>query len=78
MSPRRKKLSTADVIINKSILFIILCIIGTLTFIGYKTNLILGAIAMMFFMSVFNILVDVPGIKLWLENMINGRDWKWW
>lgn len=75
---RRKKLSVLDVFVNKLILFTILCIVGTLTFIGYKTNLILGAVFMMFFMAIFNILVDVPAIKMWLDDAINTRNWKWW
>lgn len=74
----RKKLSTCDVVVNKLILFIILVITGMLAVIGYNTHLILGAIGMLFFMAVFNIFVDVPAIKAWLDDFINNRDWRMW
>ncbi len=72
----RRKLSTGEVILNKTILIIIAAVIGVLAILGYAVNLIIGAVFMALFIAMVGIVIDLPTIKAWVDENINDRKWE--
>ena len=71
----KKRLTIWDIAISKTILLILLIVLGVFTVIAYKLNVIVGAIMMLFFMAVFGVFIDMPAIKAWLDDFFNNKDW---
>ena len=75
--PKKLKTNTnlLDLVISKSILIVIVIVLGIFTLIGFATNYVVGIIFSLLLIIAVRLLIDASDIEHWLDENLNKRNW---
>lgn len=73
--PKKQKLNITDIIINKSILTVIVIVLGIFAVIGFATNYVVGIIFSIFLIIAVRLLIGASGVERWMDENLNKRNW---
>jgi len=75
--PRKLKTNTnlMDLVISKSILIVIVIVLGVFTLIGFATNYVVGIILSIPLIIAVKLLIGASNIEQWMDEHLNKRNW---
>lgn len=73
--PKKQKLSFMDLVISKSILTVIVIVLGVFAIIGFATNYVVGIIFSILLIIAVRLLIGASDIEHWLDENLNKKNW---
>jgi len=64
-----------DLVISKSILIVIVIVLGVFTLIGFATNYVVGIILSIPLIIAVKLLIGASNIEQWMDEHLNKRNW---